>query len=65
MQLLLSQIQVKTLNGPLQGLHCVIKSFRDGLAGLSWIIALLQNSVALQHFLKVIKAELHEQIGVY
>ena len=43
------QIQVRTLTRPLQSLHLVfLKAFRGGLAGVFWIIFLLQNPSVLQ-----------------
>lgn len=45
----LFRIQVRTLTKPLQSLHFVFpQSSRGGLAGVFWIIVLLQNPSLLQ-----------------
>lgn len=45
----LNRIQVKTLTRPLQSLHFVfLKPFRSGLAGVFWIVVLLQNPLQLE-----------------
>ena len=45
----LNRIQVRTLTRPLQSLHFVLlQPFRGGLAGVFWIIVLLQNPSSLQ-----------------
>uniref|UniRef100_A0A8C1C4I6 Protein kinase, AMP-activated, gamma 2 non-catalytic subunit b n=2 Tax=Cyprininae TaxID=2743694 RepID=A0A8C1C4I6_CYPCA len=45
----LNRIQIRTLTRPLQSLHFVfLQPFRGGLAGVFWIIVLLQNPSSLQ-----------------
>ncbi|KAK3537702.1 hypothetical protein QTP70_017833 [Hemibagrus guttatus] len=45
----LNGIEVRTLTRPLQSLHFVfLQPFRGGLAGVFWIIVLLQNPSSLQ-----------------
>ncbi|KAK3555601.1 hypothetical protein QTP86_025658 [Hemibagrus guttatus] len=45
----LNGIEVRTLTRPLQSLHFVfLQPFRGGLAGVFWIIVLLQNQSSLQ-----------------
>ncbi|KAK3530954.1 hypothetical protein QTP70_007256 [Hemibagrus guttatus] len=45
----LNRIEVRTLTRPLQSLHFVsLQPFRGGLAGVFWIIVLLQNPSLLQ-----------------
>ncbi|KAK3530731.1 hypothetical protein QTP70_000763 [Hemibagrus guttatus] len=60
----LNGIEVRTLTRPLQSLHFVfLQPFRGGLAGVFWIIVLLQNPSSLQ--LEVTNLPIYQSVKGY